>query len=422
MIQGKLVEILETKGRASQLCKDRFFPTTKDLEENLGLSNVPASFVVNKDDDTKATKFKETMLAKYQEELLKRFMDDTANLKNDRDVAYDLIFGQCSKLMRSRIEGHTEYDAASRDPVWLLNTIEFFATNVDDTSYLPGVHNALIRQYYCANLGKGNDIVRYYANFCRIIRALEMYKLRPVGYSDSRVKVEGENEKAEDERQHAYQFLRGLALHKDTKAKYRQIFTQLENDHAKGGKFPQTLLAAYNLVQNYRFDNDPVQQRPDATPTALSFAQLSTLHGGLFSFHQMEGQEYDLLPESWLLLDNQSTVHLVKQKSLLSKIRRTSEQLTLATNGGELITNKVGEFAPFGEVWFCDQAVTNILSLGLLVSNGYRVCFDSDTNCFNLYLNNGTILSFKHHESHLYYVDLDDCNFWSKAIFGYFTC
>ena len=79
---------------------------------------------------------------------------------------------------------------------------------------------------------------------------------------------------------------------------------------------------------------------------------------------QSKGKLSDLNLQKVILLDNQSTMSLFCNKSLVSNIQGSKEPLTLQSNGGWM---KVHQIADIGRgqspVWFSKRAITNILSL-----------------------------------------------------------
>jgi hypothetical protein len=74
-----------------------------------------------------------------------------------------------------------------------------------------------------------------------------------------------------------------------------------------------------------------------------------------------------------LLLDNQSTFNLCCNKSFMSRIKKVSCALNMASNGSGLKIMKQGKFPGYKFwVWFSENAITNIICLDNLIKI-YRV-------------------------------------------------
>jgi hypothetical protein len=113
----------------------------------------------------------------------------------------------------------------------------------------------------------------------------------------------------------------------------------------------------------------------------------------------------DLNLQKVILLDNQSTVSLFCDKSLVSNIRDSEEPLTLQSNEGSM---KVHQIADIGRgqspVWFSKRAITNILSLKEVVKT-YRVIYNSSDSAFFVLCEDVGLpnMIFKMHSSGLHY-------------------
>jgi hypothetical protein len=91
---------------------------------------------------------------------------------------------------------------------------------------------------------------------------------------------------------------------------------------------------------------------------ATSFQFLMTSFTGL-TFHQQE----QVLPQEWILLNNQSTVDIFCNKALLKNVREVKKVMNIICNAGVTRTNMVGDLEGYGTVWYNAKGIANILSL-----------------------------------------------------------
>ncbi len=76
-----------------------------------------------------------------------------------------------------------------------------------------------------------------------------------------------------------------------------------------------------------------------------------------------------LLLRNHLLLDNQSSVHIMCNPNFANDIWESSQPMMLKSNGGSLPINEVANFEGFKrETWFLRNGMTNILSFSLVKS------------------------------------------------------
>mgnify|MGYP002809603031 CR=1 FL=1 len=81
-----------------------------------------------------------------------------------------------------------------------------------------------------------------------------------------------------------------------------------------------------------------------------------------------------IIPEWWVLLDNQSTVNLVMNKKLLTNIRKAKHSMRVACNAGMVHTDLIGDMAGYPEpVWYHPDGIANILSVHMVEEHGYDV-------------------------------------------------
>jgi Reverse transcriptase (RNA-dependent DNA polymerase) len=137
-------------------------------------------------------------------------------------------------------------------------------------------------------------------------------------------------------------------------------------------------------------------QHETAPPAAV------TDHFNDFSFAQ---HGFHPIPNTWVLLDSESTVSVFNNARLLHNIRPSATTVTVHTNGGTQVSSYIGDIPNFGPVWFNPQSLANILSLAA-VRKVCRVTMDSAVNpSFHVHKLDGSTMIFNEFTSGLYYHD-----------------
>jgi uncharacterized protein YodC (DUF2158 family) len=83
-----------------------------------------------------------------------------------------------------------------------------------------------------------------------------------------------------------------------------------------------------------------------------------------------------------ILLDTQSTMDLICNRTLVTKTFSTSKSMGLKSNGGTMVVTKMADMAGYHTpVWYSKHAITNILALRNVIKQ-YHVTYNSDEQMF----------------------------------------
>jgi hypothetical protein len=84
-----------------------------------------------------------------------------------------------------------------------------------------------------------------------------------------------------------------------------------------------------------------------------------------------------------ILCDNQSTVNIFKDSSLLSNVRKAKKKVSITGIGGTIVATRVGDLDGFGEVYYHPESVANILSFHDLASK-HDIKYHGEENLFRV--------------------------------------
>ena len=117
-------------------------------------------------------------------------------------------------------------------------------------------------------------------------------------------------------------------------------------------------------------------------------------------------QDKVAIPQTWILLDSQSTVDVFSNPKLLTNIHDARRNLTLYCNVGKAIITKKGDLKRYGAVWFYPEGIANILSLSN-VQKKHRVTYDSTLDeGFLVFKADSTARSFRPSKKGLFFSDV----------------
>jgi len=149
------------------------------------------------------------------------------------------------------------------------------------------------------------------------------------------------------------------------------------------------------------------QTQDESSDSRLPFSFLQ------YSMLQSE-QKYNGLSKSWILLDSQSNCDIFCNKDLLLDTwEESGSPLQIQSNGGTLETNMRGKVKNYGDVWYSEASMANILALSN-VRKKFSVRFVTNPNdsksAFEVTRADGSVMKFVEHEIGLYVYDVNNSN------------
>ena len=154
-------------------------------------------------------------------------------------------------------------------------------------------------------------------------------------------------------------------------------------------------------VGNSPDEDDAHSEYEEAEPYVSEFTFLNCARPDIL-LHQADAS---LIPDSWILLDSQSTVSVFNNRKLLRDIRQSPNTLRVHTNGGTQLSTQLGTVPNFGDVWFNPASLANILSMAA-VRKKCRITMDTSVEAaMHVHRQDGTIMKFQEYRSGLYFYD-----------------
>jgi hypothetical protein len=115
------------------------------------------------------------------------------------------------------------------------------------------------------------------------------------------------------------------------------------------------------------------------------------------------------IPKDWVLLDSQSTTDAFSNPDLLKNIHTVRGSLTIHTQAGKMVTKLRGTLPGYGNVWFCEKGIANILSLANVAKTRHVSYNSHNGNQFVVAKRNGGQTIFKQSLTGLYYFEMKNC-------------
>jgi len=148
-----------------------------------------------------------------------------------------------------------------------------------------------------------------------------------------------------------------------------------------------------------------IQRYRDATEERKSDDGVAAGRGNQFNATYVTSRDYGdnevilvnlnnvMLGRFDVLLDNQATAGLFRERELLMNIREEDLPITVQGVGGSMTVTEVGDTEHFGKVAFSPTAIAKILSFDDVASM-YKIEWNQRERAFYVYIGNGTVFKF----------------------------
>ena len=201
-------------------------------------------------------------------------------LSENMKSAYTLIWGQCTDLMRQRVEATSDFDAMeeSGDAIVLLKTIKGITYNFRSQNYLPQAIQDSKRRLYQFYQSRHMTTSEYFEQFTNLVNVIghiggtlgmeegifeQVAKANNKEISDL---TNTEQRIAKD------QYLASLFIFGTDRSRYGRLLDKLQNEYLQGyDGYPKTIQAAYNLVSNWKMEQ-PFGRNQALSNDGISFA------------------------------------------------------------------------------------------------------------------------------------------------------
>lgn len=373
---------------------------------------------------------------------------------------WQVAWAQSSESVKSKVEATPDYETAREEDnlFWLLTAIKNSTHRFEPTEYRFDALMDAVHAVMTCTQGPNQGTTAYYETMKELIGVLHSYggqvhqgPAADPGDDDDPIPngANAQNAFMRD-RCHA-----SLLIRNADRQRFGTLVDDLKNNFARGNnQYPTTMDGAHQMLLTYRPPtNQPRKSRDNrgrgggrgrgdqteggrggrggqsgsdggrggrgnqttgdnsgrggrGTPQP---GRAFTQHG--FSLSQFEHRIKNHfpagIPDTYILLDSDSTVSIFRNPEFLTEIHDAKHPLILESNGGgHQETRQQGTLAGFGKVWYNPASVANILSLAE-VRRVRRVTMDSAVDpAFVVHREDGTSTVFAEHESGLYLHDV----------------
>ena len=387
----------------------------------------------------------------------KKQLEQTEVYQNFLAGLFNLLLGQCTEIMKDKLQARAEYDEINRaqNGVELLALIKQITFTYDDNRrYEVEARDDFKAKFFALKRERHQSIADFYRLFkghvnacCEVgVTLYDDLTLQEVAAANYRDVPNEQDRAAAQEKATAMRFIRACG-----NSGYE---AHLKNKYLDGeNAFPVTLADARAIMEQRTEQNSGnvihdsntgiafVTGGRDAQGNRVCFRCGSRDHmvaecpkpdmrvteskdgGGENVIHQTsnaesikqvshvlsvtQGAVRNRIPPNWILLDNQATVDIFCNGDLVDNIHDVNQGMTIIGTTGARTTTKRAVLPGYGDVWYDKDNAANILSMGNMKKK-YRIIHDSDDgDTFRVHdrSTGSVVMEFVPTEDGLYYFD-----------------
>ena len=191
------------------------------------------------------------------------YVKQKSYLNQNMKMMYALVWGQCTDVMKWRLESAHDYEtlSANRDSLGLLLAIKDLVYNFQSQKYLPQALHESVRRLYTCIQGKHMTTQTYMEKFQNIVDVIE-HRGGSIGIEPGVVALLASErtidmttmtiqQKTALEKEAQGMYLAIAFLLNSDRNKYGKLIEDLENSYLHGeDKYPKTVTSAYNIMMN----------------------------------------------------------------------------------------------------------------------------------------------------------------------------
>jgi hypothetical protein len=248
-------EIAEYVGRTYKYGSD-----TRVFIENLGMTGI-SSIPLPADVPSTATKTETRIWEKKVDEYVRKISQIEENMK----TLYSLVWGQCSDVIRARIEALDNYQDMTNqsDSIKLLKSIKSLVFNFESQKYRPLAIHEGMKRFYSIYQDKHATCQSYLEKFQNCVDVLD-HCGGSIGHIPGLVNATlmdnnidfltaSKEEMADAVKASQDKYLAVAFILGSDRNRYGKLIENLENDYTQGqNRYPTTLTSAYGLLTNWK--------------------------------------------------------------------------------------------------------------------------------------------------------------------------